>query len=112
MAKTPATLLPSLERILVNLGERIRAARVRRNLTASMVAERAGISLPTLRMVERGGSSASLGVYAQVLLALNLESDLDLVARDDALGRKLQDINLPERVRPKKRQRKSAGADE
>jgi hypothetical protein len=40
--------------------------------------------------------------YAQVLLALNLAGDLEFIARDDDLGRKLQDLNLPERVRPKK----------
>jgi len=112
MAKTPANLLPSLERLLGGLGERIRAARVRRNLTVMMVAERAGISLPTLRMVERGSASASLGAYAQVLLALNLAGDLEFIARDDDLGRKLQDLNLPERVRPKKRQGQLKGVSE
>ena len=86
------------------LGERIRAARiratrVRRNLTMSMV-------------VERGSSSASLGSYAQVLLALNLVGDLEIIARDDDLGRKLQDLKLPERVRPKKRQGQLKGVSE
>ena len=100
-----------------SLGERIRAARiraarVRRNLTMSMVAERAGISLPTLRMVERGSPTASLGSYAQVLLALNLVGDLEIIARDDELGRKLQDLKLPERVRPKMRKGQPIGGRE
>ena len=103
MAKTPPLLLPSLTRLLRNLGERIRAARVRRNLTAEMVAERASISLPTLRHIEQGSPTVSLGAYSQVLLALNLEKDLALVAQDDALGRRLQDLALPERVRPRRR---------
>lgn len=109
MPKESPILLPSLARSLVELGQRLRAARVRRSLTAALVAERAGISLPTLRHVERGSPSASLGAYAQVLAALSLAQDLDLLARDDELGRKLQELNLPIRVRPKKLRRTGSG---
>lgn len=58
------------------------------------VAERAGISRSTLWQVENGSSSTSLGIYAQVLHVLGLEKDLLSVAKDDELGRKLQDIGL------------------
>ncbi len=103
MAKTHPVPLPSLARILAELGNRLRSARIRRNLTTAMVAERADISLPTLRQIEQGSPTVSLGAYAQVLLALNLEKDLALLARDDELGRRLQDLNLPVRVRPRRR---------
>jgi hypothetical protein len=36
----------------------------------------------------------SLGTYLRVLRVLGLDKDLDAVARDDALGRKLQDLGL------------------
>jgi transcriptional regulator with XRE-family HTH domain len=84
---------------MMGLGERIRAARLRRNLTTIMVAERAGISLPTLRQIEQGKATPSLGAYSQVLLVLGLESDLENVAKEDLLGQQLQDARLPQRAR-------------
>ena len=56
-----------------------------------MVAQRAGITRKTLYRVERGDPAVALGVYARVLQALRLESDLGSIAADDVLGRKLQD---------------------
>jgi transcriptional regulator with XRE-family HTH domain len=101
MTKTHPTLLPSIERFLAEFGERLRSARLRRKLTTTMVAERAGISRPTLRQAEKGMGTVSISAYAQILLALNLEKDLTLLAKDDELGRHLQDASLPQRVRPK-----------
>jgi transcriptional regulator with XRE-family HTH domain len=63
------------------------------------VAERAGISRSTLWQIEKGNPSVALGAYFLVLFALNLEQDLLLVAKDDALGRRLQDAGLPARSR-------------
>lgn len=101
-------LLPSLQRILDDLGGRIRLARLRRRLTMAQVSERAGISRPTLYGIERGDPSVGMGSYAQVLFVLGLEKDLLTVAADDVLGRKLQDIGLetpqrgPKRKSPRK----------
>lgn len=104
MAKTTTPLLPSLQRSLNELGENIRLARLRRNISATLLAERAGMTRVTLRRIERGDPGATMGAYANVLKCLGLEKDLTLVARDDILGRKLQDAKLP---LPKMRIRKS-----
>lgn len=88
-------VMPETRKILEQMGEQIKLARLRRKLPAELVAERAGISRSTLWNVERGSSSVAIGSYAAVLHALgNMESDLLLVAKDDILGRKLQDLEL------------------
>ena len=91
------------DKILVELGENIKFARLRRKLSAEQVAERAGISRKTLYEIERGRPNVNIGNYAQVLLVLGLENDLLNVAKDDLLGRKLQDSNLVVKERAPKR---------
>jgi len=104
MAKKTVAIMPQTRDILIQMGEQIRLARLRRKLTLELVAERAGISLATLASIEKGTPTVSIGAYAAVLHALNnMDSDLLLVAKDDELGRKLQDLGLPARKRaPKK----------
>ena len=92
-------VFPKLQRLVVELGENIRLARLRRKFSSTIVAERAGISRNTLRAVERGSPNVSFSAYLTVLHCLGLENDLKLIARDDELGRKLQDANLPIRAR-------------
>ncbi|MDH8701822.1 transcriptional regulator with XRE-family HTH domain [Dysgonomonadaceae bacterium PH5-43] len=94
MKRTKTVILPRLTRLLGEMGENIKLARLRRKLTAEQVAERAGISRSTLWQVEKGLPSVSLGTYAQVLFVLGLEQDLQSIAKDDILGRKLQDAKL------------------
>lgn len=94
MAKKKIIILPKTGRILSELGENIRLARLRRKLSMEQVAERANISRPTLLAIEKGSPTVSIGSYLLVLNVLGLEKDLQLVARDDELGRKLQDANM------------------
>ena len=104
MSKKATVILPQTKKILNQLGEQIRLARLRRRLSAELVAERAGISRMTLSNIEKGSPSVAIGSYAAVLHALNgMERDLLLVAKDDELGRKLQDLGLPTRCRAPKR---------
>ena len=100
MNRKTTTIMPKTQSILTQMGEQIRLARLRRHLTAELVAERAGISRVTLSNIEKGSPSVAIGSYAAVLHALNgLDKDLLLVAKDDELGRKLQDLELPTRRR-------------
>ncbi|MBP3717229.1 MAG: helix-turn-helix transcriptional regulator [Paludibacteraceae bacterium] len=96
-------LLPSQIRILQTLGEQIRYARLRRDLTTVQIAERAGISRSTLVRIEKGDEGVALGQYFRVLIALGLASDITLVAKEDELGRKLQDAKLEVRKRASKK---------
>jgi transcriptional regulator with XRE-family HTH domain len=92
-----------IDKILKELGENIRLARLRRKLSTIQVSERAGIGRNTLYEIERGKPSVGIGKYAQVLSVLGLERDLLNVAKDDILGRKLQDAKLLVKERAPKR---------
>ncbi len=96
-------LLPKERRILENLGENIKLARLRRKLTTEQVANRANISRKTLWHIEKGSEHIGIGIILQVLSVLGFSNDLKNIAKDDLLGRKLQDVNLTIKKRgPKK----------
>ncbi|MFV0529094.1 MAG: helix-turn-helix domain-containing protein [Lachnospiraceae bacterium] len=100
MSKKTIAIMPETQEILEVMGEQIKKARLRRNLSTELIAERAGISRATLWSVEKGTPTVSLGTYAAVLHALGgMDKDLELIAKDDVFGRKLQDLNLPSRKR-------------
>ena len=104
MKKASYNIMPETEDILKILGEQIKLARLRRNLPVELVSERAGISWATLWKVEKGNPAVAMGTYAAVLHALNnMDKDLLLVAKDDAFGRQLQDLELITRKRATRR---------
>lgn len=104
MGREKPVLLPKHKKILEELGENIKLARLRRKYSAEQVAERANISRPTLTAIEKGSESVSIALYLQVLIVLGLEKDVLLLAKDDELGRKIQDANLSTKERaPKKK---------
>ena len=107
MVRTSPAIVPRLARLLAGLGDNIRKARLRRAYSAETVAQRAAISRKTLYRVEQGNAAVALGIYARVLQALRLESDLGSIAADDALGRKLQDASLEPRVRAPRRSKRT-----
>jgi len=106
MAKKKIVILPKTKRILNEMGENIKLARLRRKLSSEQVAERANISRPTLSAIEKGSPSVSIGSYLLVLQVLGLEKDFLLLAKDDELGRKLQDANISIGERAPKRKNK------
>ncbi len=99
MNKINSILLPSAQKTISVLGENIKLARLRRKFSAEQVAERANISRPTLVSIEKGNPNVSIGAYVKVLSVLGLEKDFMEVAKDDNLGRRLQDARLIDRKR-------------
>jgi transcriptional regulator with XRE-family HTH domain len=94
MSKQSLPVFPRHRRAAEAMGERIRLARVRRRMREAELAERAGVSRMTIYKLEHGELSVGLGVLVRVLGVLGLDADLDLIARDDELGRRLQDAAL------------------
>jgi transcriptional regulator with XRE-family HTH domain len=88
------TVYPKYQNILEQMGENIKLARKRRKLTTTQVAERADISRSTLYLIETGNTGVAMGAYFNVLRVLGLQDDFLKLASDDALGRKLQDMEL------------------
>ena len=104
MKKAAYNIMPGTEEILKTMGEQIKLARLRRGLSVELVAERAGISRASLWKIEKGNPAVAMGIYAAVLHALNnLDKDLLLIAKDDELGRQLQDLNLITKKRAPRR---------
>lgn len=106
MTNLPIPVISALRK----LGQDINDARRRRRITAQLMAQRAGLSRSTIGKIEKGDPTASMGSYGAVLFVLGMERRLsDLVdSMHDLVGRRLEDENLPQRVRiPQKINEKS-----
>jgi transcriptional regulator with XRE-family HTH domain len=113
MPSKPPSIFPAEARQLAALGERLRLARLRRQLSSTAIAQRAGISRSSLYKVEAGDPGVTLGTVLRVLTALGLDGDVQGLAADDKVGRTLQDLALkpapkPRANRPAKLQGKDA----
>ena len=84
----------ALKQYLELMGEQIMLARKRRHLSMQDIADRATVTRLTVSKVEHGDPTVSMGIYARILFALNLEKDITLIAANDPLGRQLQDAEL------------------
>ncbi len=86
---------------LQKLGQDINDARRRRRITVELMAQRAGLSRSTIGKIERGDPTTSMGGYGAVLFVLGMHRRLsDVVdSMHDLVGRRLEDENLPQRVR-------------
>lgn len=104
MAKsTLANKLPRrAEKNLQIVGEQIRLARLRRNLSIAQIAERASCSELTVIRVERGLPTVAIGIYVRILFALGLDESILYIAKDDEVGRTLQDLDMKPRQRASK----------
>jgi DNA-binding XRE family transcriptional regulator len=99
--RSSAALPVPVARALRKLGHDIRDARRRRRIPLTILADRASVSRTTLNKAEKGDPGVSLGTYAMVLFSLGMVDRLADVAdpRHDAVGRELEEENLPVRIR-------------
>ena len=98
------TKLPrKLEQKMQIVGEQIKLARLRRNLSVAQIAERATCSPLTVSRIEKGSPTVSIGIYLRVLYALQLEDDILKLAQDDILGRMVQDMEIKNKKRASKK---------
>ena len=95
MTRPARTLFPGTQRRATALGERLKAARLRRRMSEAEMAARVMVSRPTLRKLEAGDLTVSVAVLARVLEVLTLDEDLDRLAENDELGHRLADARTP-----------------
>ncbi len=92
MARKTVNLLPSTERALEKVGANIKRARLRRNIRAELLAERAGISADTLSSIEKGVCTVSVDAYVAVLAFHGMEKDLELLGVDEEEKRRYREF--------------------
>lgn len=85
------------------VGEQIKLAHLRRNLSVVQVAGRATCSSLTVLRVEKGASTIVIGIYLRELYALKLDEDILCIAKEDKLGKSMQDLALKSRERASKK---------
>lgn len=101
--RNPLTAAPpfEVEVSLKALGANIRTARLRRGLSAEVVAQKIGVTRQTVADAERGKPTTAIAVYAGLLWALGLVGQLAEVASPltDEEGRALAMQHEPKRAR-------------
>ena len=96
-AKTP-------DELQKQLGERLKARRISRNFSQAQLAEKAGVSLKTLRNLEHGDGS-SVETLVRTLKALDATNALDLLVPIPTVSPLaiLRNATAPQRVRRPRR---------
>lgn len=103
MARKTVILAYETEQVIKKMGNRIKKARLRRNIMAEELVEQVGISKGTLSAIERGETTVSMGAYVVVLEALGMADDFKFIAIDDEGKKTYQDMVLKQRKRATKR---------
>ena len=90
---------------LVSLGGRVRAARIARGDDQLSFARRLGVSVPTLRSLEKGEGTVAIGTLAASLWMLSRLPELDrlLEVRESLFDRLERRPKTRQRVSPKAR---------
>ena len=103
MVRKKVVLTRSAEQALEKMGAQIKRARLRRNISVELLAERSGIGKGTLSAIERGVPTVSVGAYAAVLAVLELDKDIQLIALDEEGKKQFWEQNLYPRERASKK---------
>lgn len=92
-----------VQKAIKQLGADLRAARKRRPIQVATMAERMGVSEPTLRKIENGDPTVQFGHVAMALFILQMLDGLaDLASvSNDEMGQMLEEERLPQRIRTK-----------
>lgn len=102
MAKEISQPLPlEVQKSVALLGERIRTARLRRQLSTEELAKACGLGRRTLYRIENGEPGIAIGSMLAVLWKLGLLGTVRAVANpdDDEHGKVLEAARRPQRVR-------------
>lgn len=101
--KKKTIIMPRTAQYLKDLGEQIKLARLRRDLSVNLVAERSMVSRTTVWEIEKGSPSVSMGAYAAVMHSIDgSDKYLAEILKEDPVGRLYQDMKLPTRKRASK----------
>jgi transcriptional regulator with XRE-family HTH domain len=73
----------AVEEVLIQLGNSVRIARLRRKLSREQLSERIGISRHVLADVEKGKPTTAIAAYLGALWALGLLAEMRKVAHPD-----------------------------
>lgn len=97
------SISPVTSEALEILAGSVRAGRIRRGWTVAELAERVGVSVPTLRKVERGDPNVALGtaLEAAVLVGVALFGDDPELRHHHLAARQRELALLPSVVRPR-----------
>jgi transcriptional regulator with XRE-family HTH domain len=89
---------------LAELGGRLRAARIERDDTMDVFAQRLGVSVGTVRAMERGAPTVQIGVWLNALWILNeLDSLTNVLAPRESL---LERVRAQEKGRRRRASRR------
>lgn len=92
---------PAVSAVLTRIGSNLRTARVARDISLADAAARAGISVQTLRALEKGAPGVSMESMAAMLWQMNMLEGLAQIAdpiRDEE-GQRLAALRAPTRAR-------------
>ena len=103
MTRKTVVLLPSTQQVLGKMGVNTKKARLRRNIKAEFLAEKAQISKSTLSAIEKGVPTVSIGAYASVLFSLGMDKDFEMIALDEEGKREYWEHNFQLRKRASKK---------
>jgi transcriptional regulator with XRE-family HTH domain len=84
--------------LIREIGKRIRTHRLARGWTQAELAERSGVSLSTLKLMEREGKG-SLQRLAKIAVILNLDSELRQLFTSPQPLESINDLETPNRQR-------------